>query len=122
MAGRRRFRGRRSEQIALRAGVGGVLFELDQILSGGAYHISRHTGKLRYLQAVALVGRPFLYAVQEHDVVLVLDGVEMNVDHLPEFFREPGQLEIMRGKQRETAVFFNQMMCDCPRQREPVES
>ena len=64
----------------------------------GANYRCRHSRELCDLKAIALVGGPFLDAVQKYDVILVLDGVEMHVRELPELVREPRELEIMSGE------------------------
>jgi len=52
------------------------------MLLRGAYHGRGDTRELRYLDAVALGSRTFFQRVQEHDLVLVLDRVEVHVGDL----------------------------------------
>ena len=91
---RLRFRGHgrgNRKQITLRAGRGAFFLKLQQVATRCADHRGGHASKLRHLQAVTLIGRAFLDAVQKHDAVFVLDCVEVHVDGLPEFLREARQ-------------------------------
>ena len=79
------------------------MLELLQVAPRRPDHRRRHAGEPRHLQAVAVARRAFLDRVQEHDAVLVLDGVEVHVGDLAVLLRELGQLEVVGGEQREGA-------------------
>ena len=76
-----------SKQIALRGMRRCGRFQIGQTFTCAANHGGGHTGELRNLQPVTAAGRSFLYDVQEHDAILVFDGIQMHVHHLFEIDR-----------------------------------
>src|SRR5690606_25393993 len=80
-----------------------------------------NTRQLGYLQAVTLARWPFLHLVQKYDVVLVLGGVEVNVDDTGHRLRQVGDFKIMGREQAEGAHFFRQMLGASPGQGEAIE-
>ena len=68
-----------------------------------ADHRFRDSGEGRDLQSVALIRRALLDAVQEHELVAVLDGLDVHVGHAGRLGGEAGELEIMGREQREGA-------------------
>ena len=77
----------RSSSVRYRARLGG--------------HASRDAGERRHLQAVALVRGTVLDAVQEHQSFAMLDGLDVHVGNARGFGGEAGELEVVRGEQRE---------------------
>ena len=59
--------------------------------------------------------------MQKHDAVLVLDRIQMHVGHLAILLCQPGELEVMRGEQRQRLVLLHQMPGNGPGQRQAVE-
>ncbi len=94
------------EQIPLRVLRRAVLFQSHQLFLRIADHAVRHARQCGDLQAVALAGGAFVDGVQEDDAVLVLDGGEVDVGELLEFFGQPREFEVVRGEQGVAAVEF----------------
>ena len=97
------------------------LVEPREIRSGLADRVGGNAGELRDLQTVAAVGRPLRDFVQKHDAVLVLDRIEVDIGAAFQLRGQRGQLEVMRGEQRQAAIVQRERARDCPRQREAVE-
>ena len=78
-------------------------------------HGGRHAGQPRHLDAVAAAGRAGLDLVQEHDVGAGLGGAHVHVDRGVVLRRELGQLEVVRGEQREGLGLVVQVRGDARR-------
>src|SRR5215468_7325790 len=76
--------------------------------------VGRHAGETGYLQAVALVRGAVGDFVQEHDSVLVLDRVEMDVGAALDLGGQRGQLEVVCREQREAAIAARELARDRP--------
>ncbi len=83
-------------------------------------HRFRHSRQRRHLQAVGAAGRSLLHRMHEGDGVAVLDRVQMDVSQPLNQLRQPGQLEVVGGKQGVGANLARQLLGAGPRQREAV--
>jgi len=59
--------------------------------------------------------------MQENNAIFVLDGVQMHVGDHRIILRQPRQLEIVRRKERISAVLFDQLFGNRPRERETIK-
>ena len=94
--------------------------EFREVTPGLADDRLRHAREPRDLQAVALVRRPFLHGVQEHERVAVLGRVEVHVLAGRQFLGERGQLEVVRGEERVGADLAADVPCAGPGERQAV--
>ena len=72
----------------------------------------RQAGERGHLQAEAAVGGAVFHRVHEHEPLAVLDGVEMHVGEVGVFVGEQREFKVMRGKQRQRAVLFDEVAAD----------
>src|SRR5204862_2592743 len=84
-------------------------------------HARRHARELRYLQAVAAIGGPVLHGVEKHDAVTVLGRVEVYVGTTLDLGGERGELEVVRGKQRQRVDSRGDITRHRPGERQAVE-
>ena len=84
-------------------------------------HRRRHAGKFGHRNAVAAAGRAGFDVVQKDNVGTGLDGAHMHIDGTVVFGRKLGQLEVVRGKQREGLRLVVQISRDAAGQRQAVK-
>ncbi len=84
-------------------------------------HRGGHAGQFGHLDAVAAAGGAGLQFVQKHDVGARLGGGHMHVDGVARLGGQFGQLEVMRGKQRECAGFVVQVRGNAAGQGQAVK-
>ena len=61
------------------------------------------------MQAIAAIRRPLPYLMQKHQMLAMFHGVEVDITNPGLFIRQPSQLEIMGGKQRQGARYARQV-------------